>query len=91
MTGYAAVMILGIYLGSTVVLQDIWEAKRGATLMAAEGVTYTAASSPFLSDICNAVAEGAPRPTRLRSFLCGGAPIPPVLIDRAHRMLDDAG
>ena len=83
MTGYAAVMILGIYLGSTVVLQDIWEAKRGVTLMAAEGVTYTAASSPFLSDICNAVAEGAPRPTRLRSFLCGGAPIPPVLIARA--------
>ena len=88
MTGYAAVMILGIYLGSTVVLQDIWEAKRGVTLMAAEGVTYTAASSPFLSDICNAVAEGAPRPTRLRSFLCGGAPIPPVLIDRAASELD---
>jgi len=52
----------------------------GVTIMAAEGVTYTAASSPFLSDICEAVAAGAPRPARLRSFLCGGAPIPPVLI-----------
>jgi cyclohexanecarboxylate-CoA ligase len=83
MTGYAAVMVLGLYLGATVVLQDIWEGKRGVTLMAAEGVTYTAASSPFLSDICNAVAEGSPRPDRLRSFLCGGAPIPPVLIERA--------
>jgi cyclohexanecarboxylate-CoA ligase len=83
MTGYAAVMVLGVYLGATVVLQDIWEGKRGVTLMAAEGVTYTAASSPFLSDICNAVAEGSPRPDRLRSFLCGGAPIPPVLIERA--------
>ncbi len=88
MTGYAAVMVLGIYLGSTVVLQDVWEAKRGVTLMAAEGVTYTAASSPFLSDVCNAVAEGSPRPDRLRSFLCGGAPIPPVLIERAARELD---
>ena len=88
MTGYAAVMVLGVYLGSTVVLQDIWEARRGVTLMAAEGVTYTAASSPFLSDICNAVAEGAPKPDRLRSFLCGGAPIPPVLIDRAASELD---
>lgn len=88
MTGYAAVMMLGIYLGSTVVLQDIWDGKRGVALMAAEGVTYTAASSPFLSDICNAVAEGAPRPDRLRSFLCGGAPIPPVLIERAARELD---
>lgn len=88
MTGYAAVMVLGVYLGSTVLLQDIWEARRGVTLMAEEGVTYTAASTPFLSDICGAVADGAPRPTRLRSFLCGGAPIPPVLIERAASELD---
>jgi cyclohexanecarboxylate-CoA ligase len=88
MTGYAAVMVLGVFLGSTVVLQDIWEARRGVTIMAGEGVTYTAASSPFLSDICNAVAEGAPRPAALRSFLCGGAPIPPVLIERAARELN---
>ncbi|WP_213956861.1 AMP-binding protein [Variovorax sp. dw_954] len=88
MTGYAAVMVLGVYLGSTVVLQDVWEGKRGVAIMAAEGVTYTAASSPFLADICNAVAEGGPRPTRLRSFLCGGAQIPPVLIERAATELD---
>ena len=87
MTGYAAVMILGVYLGSTVVLQDIWEGRRGVAIMAAEGVSYTAASSPFLTDICNAVAERGPKPDRLRSFLCGGAPIPPVLIERAaHAM-----
>ena len=88
MTGYAAVLVLGVYLGSTIVLQDIWEARRGTAIMAAEGVTYTAASSPFLSDICNAVAEGAPKPEHLRSFLCGGAPIPPVLIERAASELD---
>ena len=88
MTGYAAVMMLGIRLGATVVLQDIWEVGRGVALMAAEGVTYTAASTPFLTDICNAVAGGAPRPDKLRSFLCGGAPIPPVLIERAATELD---
>jgi cyclohexanecarboxylate-CoA ligase len=62
--------------------------QRGVSLMAREGVTYTAASTPFLTDICNAVAAGAPRPDRLRSFLCGGAPIPPVLIERAAKELD---
>ena len=87
MTGYAAVMLLGLSLGSTVVLQDIWEARRGVQIMADEGVTFTAASTPFLSDICDTVAAGAPRPQRLRNFLCGGAPIPPVLIDRAAREL----
>lgn len=87
MTGYAAIMMQGIYLGSTVVLQDVWEGKRGVTIMAAEGVTYTAASSPFLADICDAVVDGAPRPDRLRNFLCGGAQIPPVLIQRADKEL----
>jgi cyclohexanecarboxylate-CoA ligase len=88
MTGYAAVMMLGVRLGATIVLQDIWEVQRGVALMATEGVTYTAASTPFLADICNAVAAGAPRPRQLRSFLCGGAPIPPVLIERAAKELD---
>lgn len=87
MTGYAAIMLLGFSLGSTVVLQDVWEGRRGVTIMADEGVTFTAASTPFLSDICEAVAAGAPRPAALRNFLCGGAPIPPVLIERAAREL----
>jgi cyclohexanecarboxylate-CoA ligase len=83
MTGYAAIVLLSVYLGGTMILQDIWEAKRGVSLMAREGVTYTAASTPFLSDICETVKAGAPRPQSLRSFLCGGAPIPSVLIERA--------
>src|SRR3984893_13959378 len=83
MTGYAAIVLLSVYLGGTMVLQDVWEPKRGVSLMAREGVTYTAASTPFLSDICDAVKAGAPRPASLRSFLCGGAPIPSVLIERA--------
>jgi cyclohexanecarboxylate-CoA ligase len=65
------------------VLQDVWEAKRGVGLISSEGVTYTAVATPFLSDICEAVRAGAPRPKSLRSFLCGGAPIPSVLVERA--------
>jgi cyclohexanecarboxylate-CoA ligase len=83
MTGYAAIVLLSVYLGGTMILQDVWEAKHGVSLIAREGVTYTAASTPFLSDICEAVKGGAPRPQGLRSFLCGGAPIPSVLIERA--------
>ncbi len=85
MTGYAAVVLLSIYLGGTMVLQDVWEPKHGVSLMVREGVTYTAASTPFLNDICDVVAAGAPRPASLRSFLCAGATIPPVLIERAAR------
>lgn len=86
MTGYAAVMLQALRLKGTLVLQDVWEPARGVAIMAAEGVTHTAASTPFLTDTCDAAAAGGPRP-RLRTFLCGGAPIPPVLIERAAREL----
>lgn len=82
MTGFAAVMLQALRLKGTLVLQDVWQPARGVSIMAAEGVTHTAVSTPFLTDICDAVAGGGPRP-RLRTFLCGGAPIPPVLIERA--------
>lgn len=88
MTGFAAAMLLGLKIGASVIFQDVWEPKRGISIMANEGVTYSAGAATFLSDMCEAVAEGAPKPSRLRKFLCAGAPIPPVLIDRVYRELD---
>lgn len=88
MTGFAASFLIGMRLGATVVFQDIWEANRGVQIMAAERATYTAAATPFLSDICDAVAAGQPRPRQLSSFLCAGATIPPALIERALSELD---
>jgi cyclohexanecarboxylate-CoA ligase len=88
MTGYAAGMLLGLKIGATVIFQDIWEPKRGVSIMAAEDVTYSAGAAPFLSDMCEAVAAGAPKPAKLRKFLCAGAPIPPALIERVYRELD---
>lgn len=87
MTGYVAVVLIGLRQGGTVVLQDLWEPAQGVRIMVAEGVSYFAGSTPFLNDICEVVAGGQPGPTTLRSFLCGGAPIPPVLIERAKRTL----
>jgi cyclohexanecarboxylate-CoA ligase len=87
MTGFAAGMLLGLKIGASVVFQDIWEPKRGIAIMAKEGVTYSAGAATFLADMCEAVASGAPRPTRLQKFLCAGAPIPPALIDRVYREL----
>lgn len=84
MTGYVAVVLIGLRNGGTVVLQDFWEARKGLAIMVEEGTTYFAGSTPFLNDISEVVASGQPAPTALRSFLCGGAPIPPVLVERAR-------
>jgi cyclohexanecarboxylate-CoA ligase len=88
MTGFAAAMLLGLKIGASVIFQDVWEPKRGVGIMANEGVTYSAGAATFLADMCEAVAAGAPKPGRLRKFLCAGAPIPPAVIDRVYRELD---
>jgi cyclohexanecarboxylate-CoA ligase len=88
MTGFAAGLLLGLKIAATVVFQDIWEPKRGVTIMAQAGVTFSAGAATFLTDMCEAVASGAPKPAHLRKFLCAGAPIPPALIDRVYRELD---
>ena len=87
MTGYAAVMYQSLYYGSTVVLQDVWEPKAGVAIMVREGVTHQAAATPFLADICRVVGDGAEAP-RLKTFLCGGAQIPPVVIENARKLLN---
>lgn len=84
MTGYVAVVLIGLRNGGKVVMQDFWDAKQGVAIMVAEEVSYFAASTPFLNDICEVVESQNRRLPHLRSFLCGGAPIPPVLIDRAR-------
>ncbi len=87
MTGYAAVMIQALYYGGTMVLVDIWEPAACVPAMVREGVTHMAAATPFLADICNAVSDGAEAP-KLTTFLCGGAQIPPVVIENAKQKLN---
>jgi cyclohexanecarboxylate-CoA ligase len=88
MTGFAAGMLLGLKIGASVIFQDIWEPSRGVSIMSENGVTYSAGAATFLADMCEAVGAGAPKPEKLRKFLCAGAPIPPALIDRVYRELN---
>lgn len=83
MTGYVAVVLIGLRQGGTVVLQDFWEPVKAAQILTNEKVSYFAGSTPFLNDLCEVVEAGQAAPVHLRSFLCGGAPIPPILIERA--------
>ena len=53
----------------------------------AEGVTFSMASAPFISDLCNAVEAGELWPKAFSKFNCAGAPIPPAVVERAYRML----
>lgn len=86
MTGYTAVMVQALKYASTMVLMDVWEASAGVQIMLRERVTHMAASTAFLSDICGQVRAGA-TPPALRTFLCGGAQIPPAVIEEARALM----
>ena len=86
-TGFMYGLMMPIMLKSSVVLQDIWEPKKAVDIINAEKVTFTMASTPFLTDLTKGVTENqTPVPT-LRTFLCAGAPIPGPLVEQARAAL----
>jgi len=86
-TGFMYGLMMPILLKARVVLQDVWEPQRALALIREEGVTFTMASTPFLSDLAKTVeAMSATVPT-LRVFLCAGAPIPGPLVEQARQAL----
>ena len=87
LTGFGYLAMIPLLLNATTVLQDIWEPRQALELVRDEGITFSMASSPFVADLCAAAEAGGPVSPAFANFCCAGAPIPPVLIDRAHKVL----
>ncbi len=82
-TGFNYGLRFALYHGLPLVLQDRWDAAVAADLVQRERCSYTLAATTFLRDL---VAESARRGTRLdvlHCFGCGGAPVPPALVEEA--------
>ncbi|HXP32516.1 MAG TPA: AMP-binding protein, partial [Acidimicrobiales bacterium] len=82
-TGFNYGVRFAVYHGLRLVLQDLWSASAAVELIERERCSYTLAATTFLQDL---VAEAAGRSAHLetlRSFGCGGAPVPPELVDAA--------
>lgn len=86
-TGFMYGLIMPVLLKSSVVLQDIWEPRKAIELIQKEGVTFTMASTPFLTDLAKTVTETGQGVPTLRTFLCAGAPIPGPLVEQARAAL----
>ncbi len=86
-TGFIYGMVVSMVLGAKCVLQDIWKPDVAARLIQDEGVTYTMASTPFLSDLTDEAAQGRWGFEKFRIFLSAGAPIPSSLLKAAGERL----
>ncbi|MFO1272498.1 MAG: cyclohexanecarboxylate-CoA ligase [Rubrivivax sp.] len=86
-TGFMYGLMMPVLLRCAAVLQDQWDPKEAVRLVNAEGVSFTMASTPFLTDLTKAVAEGGTPVPTLKTFLCAGAPIPGPLVEQACKVL----
>jgi cyclohexanecarboxylate-CoA ligase len=87
MTGLQYGIRMAAWLGATLVLMDRWNPADAAELVSTHGVTYTQGATPFLYDLVNLPGESREKLHTLRSFACGGAPIPPELAQRALEVM----
>ncbi len=79
---------LSMWLGTQLVLQYSWDPQDALRLIEQYQAAFTAAATPFLVDLVDATWEqDTPKLASLRAFLCGGAQVPPELVQRARREL----
>ena len=86
-TGFMYGLMMPIMLKTRVVILDVWEPLKAIDLIKSEGVTFTMASTPFLTDLARTVQNSGTKVPTLKTFLCAGAPIPGPLVEQARSVL----
>ncbi|MBW0148061.1 AMP-binding protein [Marinobacter arenosus] len=86
-TGFMYGILMPIYLGTTAILQDIWDAEYVCKVIAAEQPAFTMAATPFLADLVKAAPNHEGELDSLRIFVSAGAPIPSAVVDQAGKVL----
>jgi len=73
---------LSLYTGAPLILQDVWDPGRALETIEEFDCAFTVAATPFLKDLVDANwPRSTPKLASLRSFLCGGAQVPPSLME----------
>lgn len=87
-TGFWHGARMSMMTGATLVLQDSWNPHRALELVDRHHCAITVAATPFLKDLVDAEWQShTPKLNGMRVFLCGGAPIPPSLIEQAQNQM----
>jgi cyclohexanecarboxylate-CoA ligase len=86
-TGFMYGLMMPIMLQATAVLHDVWDPLCAVQTINEQGVSFTMASTPFLTDLARVVQEKSTPVPSLKTFLCAGAPIPGALVEQARNVL----
>jgi len=82
-TGLNYGLRLALFHGLPIVLQDRWDAADARQMIERYNCSYTLAATTFLNDLAAECALTGTSLPAMRYFSCGGAPVPPRLVDRA--------
>jgi cyclohexanecarboxylate-CoA ligase len=89
-TGFQFGVYLPFTCGIPMVYLDGWDARRMLAVASEERATWTMGAATFVLDACAAAKDEHFDLSSLKSFACGGAPIPPHAIQLAHDQLGTA-
>jgi len=75
---------LSLYCGAPLILQERWDPAAALAMIDEFDCAFTAAATPFLKDLVEAPWAGKrPKLAAMDWFLCGGAQVPPALMEAA--------
>jgi acyl-CoA synthetase (AMP-forming)/AMP-acid ligase II len=86
-TGLLQGLLVPCLVGAASVLIDRWDPDHCVETIERERATYMAGATPFLRGVLDSYASRMPADgPSLRQYCCGGAAVPPELIERAERI-----
>ena len=86
-TGFGLGLVKPLALGMKIVYQDVWDADHCVELIEQEAVSFTVSAAPFVIDLVAAQRRNPHDLSSFRIFVCGGAPIPPKVVEDARDVL----
>jgi acyl-CoA synthetase (AMP-forming)/AMP-acid ligase II len=69
------------------VLLDVWEPERAFDLIVEHGCAFSVGATPFLQDLMTVARRRQAQLPSMKSFMCGGASVPPALIYEASERM----
>lgn len=83
-TGLLQGLLVPAAVGARAVLADRWDPADAFDAIAREGVTFMAGATPFLQGLVEEHERRGADRSPLREYSCGGAAVPPSLVERAQ-------
>ncbi|WP_372612991.1 AMP-binding protein [Aquicoccus sp.] len=88
-TGYSYGMEMPFQFGTRTILMERWDAAEALAISRREQVDFMIGATPFLAELASEAEKFGERLPSLRIYACGGAAVPPALIDRANRLFEN--